>query len=121
MGLECGTKGNGCSCFNSYMLDIDSIKRDFRCRFFTAYDAEWVNFIVASRTGKKPWLEYDFIEGGVANDRVVDSIKLFIQGMIPFETTLARLSEHKPNNQICILNQDIIDNHLKFISYEYIH
>jgi len=30
------------------------------------------------------------------------------------KTALSRLSEHQPNNQICILNQEIIERYLSF-------
>ena len=35
--------------------------------------------------------------------------------LITAEEALQRLSYHKPNNQICIINQEIIDQHLHFI------
>lgn len=39
------------------------------------YDIQWLDFIVASRKGQKPWEEYDIIEGGVANDQVIDTVE----------------------------------------------
>lgn len=44
-------------------------RSDYRCLRFEAYDEAWLNFIVQSRKGMEPWKEYDFIEGGVAEDR----------------------------------------------------
>ncbi|MBQ7575660.1 MAG: DUF3990 domain-containing protein, partial [Bacteroidales bacterium] len=54
------------------------------------------------------------IEGGIANDRVVDTVNLYSLGLMDEETALSRLSEHQPNNQICILNQEIIEKYLSF-------
>lgn len=62
----------------------------------------------------KPWADYDIIEGGIANDRVVDTVNLFSLGLMDEETALSRLSEHQPNNQICILNQEVIEKYLSF-------
>ncbi len=62
----------------------------------------------------KPWSDYDIIEGGIANDRVVDTVNLFSLGLMDEETALSRLSEHQPNNQICILNQEVIEKYLSF-------
>ena len=42
------------------------------------------------------------------------TINLFINGLISEEGALKRLRCLKPNNQICILNQDIIDRFLLF-------
>ena len=62
----------------------------------------------------KPWADYDIIEGGIANDRVVDSVNLYSLGLMDEETALSRLSKHQPNNQICILNQEVIEKYLFF-------
>lgn len=99
---------------NIYLLDRDSILNNYRCKVFSEYNGEWLDFIVESRLGKKPWAEFDYIEGGVANDRVIDTIELYMIGLITREIALDRLSEHRPNNQMCLLNQEIIDKHLIF-------
>ena len=99
---------------NKYALNKDAILAEYRCKVFTDYDAEWLDFIVASRQGQKPWAQYDYIEGGVADDRVIDTINLYMVGLMPREIALARLSEHRPNNQMCLLSQQLIDKHLIF-------
>jgi hypothetical protein len=48
----------------------------------------------------------------VANDRVVDTVNLFIAGLIDLNGALRELSKHQPNNQMCILNQDVINKYL---------
>lgn len=100
---------------NAYFLDRDAILSNYRCKVFTAYDGEWLDFIVDSRSGKHPWTNYDYIEGGVANDRVIDTINLYMADLMERDKSLERLSEHRPNNQMCLLNQDIID---KFLTYD---
>ena len=99
---------------NIYRLQRDEVLRRFRCKIFTAYDAEWLDFIVANRNGDNVAQQFDFVEGGVANDRVIDTVNLYISGLMDFSTALSRLAEHRPNNQICILNQEIIDNYLTY-------
>ena len=59
-------------------------------------------------------MEYDVIEGGVANDRVIDTVEAFKAGQISEEKALRELSRHQPNNQICILRQEVVDKYLKF-------
>ena len=70
------------------------------------------NFIVANRSGKDVAGEFDFVEGGIANDRVVDTVNLYTAGLIELGSALRELSRHQPNNQMCILNQDIIGKYL---------
>lgn len=50
----------------------------------------------------------------MANDRVIDTVNLFINGLISEEGAIRRLRYLKPINQICILNQEILDRHLIF-------
>ena len=85
---------------------------------FDAYNKEWLDFIVDSRTGKQPWKDYDIIEGGVADDRVIDAVEAYINGYADVEHTLRQLVYHKPNYQICILSQEVVDKCLQFKSYE---
>ena len=82
------------------------------CKIFDAYDVQWLEFIIANRSGQDIAKQYDYVEGGVANDRVIDTINLYIAGLMELSTALRELSKHRPNNQMCILNQDIIDKYL---------
>lgn len=99
---------------NRYIMDRESIIRTYRCKIFTAYDKEWLEFIVANRQGLNEAQKYDYVEGGVANDRVVDTVNLYIAGLMEMETALRELSKHQPNNQMCILNQEIINKYFIF-------
>lgn len=99
---------------NVYCIDRETILSKFRCKIFHAYDEDWLGFIVASRKGENVAADYDYIEGGIANDRVIDTVNLYMAGLMDLDTALARLSEHQPNNQMCLLNQEIVDKHLTF-------
>lgn len=100
---------------NVYEFDRDAAKRDYRYLKFDAYDKSWLDFIVANRKGKMLWKDYDVVEGGVANDTVIDTVEDYIRGRMSAEAALVELSKHRPNNQFCILNQEIIDLHLRFV------
>ena len=101
---------------NKYDLDIESvIVGGYRYKKFDAYDSEWLDFVVSNRRGGIIWQNYDIIEGGIANDRVFNTIELYEANLISKDEALDRLKYEKPNNQICILNQEIVDNHLQFI------
>ncbi len=97
---------------NRYHLDREAILKQAKCKIFTAYDEEWLTFIIGNRSGEDLAKEYDYVEGGVANDRVIDTINLYMAGLIDATSALRELSKHRPNNQICILNQDIVNNYL---------
>lgn len=97
---------------NRYRLYKENILQEARYKIFKAYDEEWLEFIVGNRTGQELALNYDYVEGGVANDRVVDTVNLYIAGLMDLSIALRELSKHQPNNQICILKQDLINKYL---------
>lgn len=99
---------------NVYLLDRENMLKEARVKIFENYDKDWLNFIVACRKGEPVWEEYDYIEGGVANDRVIDTVNLFINGLMSEEVAIRRLRYIRPNNQICILNQGILDRYIVF-------
>lgn len=84
-------------------------------QIFTAYDKDWLDFIVGNRQGKNPAKDYDYIEGGIANDRVIDTVNLYITGFYETGSALQQLAFHKPNNKICILNQELINKYLEYV------
>ena len=99
---------------NTYTFDREEARDNYRYLRFEAYDKAWLDFIVASRKGQQQWKAYDVIEGGVANDNVIDTVEDYIHGRMSAEAALTELSKHQPNNQICILNQEVIDRYLHF-------
>ena len=99
---------------NRYRLNREAILSEARCKVFVAYDRDWLEFIVASRRGLQVTKAYDYIEGGVSNDRVVDTVNLYMAGLMDVDTALRCLSEHRPNNQMCLLDQEITRKYLIF-------
>ena len=99
---------------NIYELDKDAIMAEARCKIFTAYDKDWLDFIVGNRQGKNPAKDFDYVEGGIANDRVIDTVKLYMTGFYTVELALQQLVFHKPNNQICLLNQELLNKYLVY-------
>lgn len=69
------------------------------------------------RGGVKQHL-YDLVEGGVANDNVIDTVEDYENGIITAEQALGQLRYKAVNHQICILNQEIVDKYLAYISSE---
>ena len=97
-------------------FDYDAAIQECEYLKFEFYDEAWLDFVVASRNAQKPWAQYDIVEGGVANDRVIDTVELYTIGILDKASALGKLSEHQPNHQICILNQEILDKYLKFVN-----
>lgn len=52
--------------------------------------------------------------GGVANDKVFDTVELYFEGIISKKEAIGRLAYEKPNFQICLRTQNAIDEYLVF-------
>jgi hypothetical protein len=111
-------KRNTDAVINIYDLDKESILANANCKIFSDYDAEWLDFVVANRNGEAAYKGLDYVEGGVADDRVIDTINLYIGGLLDMSAALKRLSLYKPSNQICILSQTLLDKYLHYYGNE---
>ena len=104
---------------SAYTLDYSSVKNGgFRIKVFDSYDLEWLEYVIDCRRGGDMQKQYDIVEGGVANDNVIDIVEDYENGIITAEQALGQLRYKRVNHQICILNQDIIDKYLTFKNSE---
>ena len=103
---------------NSYIYSDELINElKLKVKDFPCYDNEWLHFVADNRKGIAV-NDYDIVSGGVANDKVFNTLELFFDGLIPESEALDRLKYEKPNNQICIRRQDLILRLLRFDSSE---
>lgn len=101
-----------------YEFDEAALPTDAHRLLLEHYDQEWLDFIVSSRRGEEPWKGYDIIEGGVANDQVIDTVEDYYAGRITAEQAIGQLRFAKPTHQMCISRQTIVDRCLRFIAIE---
>ena len=73
-------------------------------------------YVIDCRRGGVLQNQYDMVEAGVANDNVIDTVEDYENGVITAEQALGQLRYKAVNDQICILNQDIVDRYLTFVS-----
>ena len=104
---------NGLDAIVSEYELIDHVFELPRVLRFEDYNEPWLDFVMACRSGN-PSGDYDLIMGGVANDKVFDTVELFFSGLIDKQTALGRLIYEKPNYQVCIRSQALIDQYLVF-------
>lgn len=112
-----GRKGrNATAVVSVYCFDREKAVSDgVRIKVFPKYDLDWLNYVISCRQGKDMSRDYDAIEGGVANDNVIDTVEDYEKGVITAEQALGQLRYKKVNHQLCILNQSVIDNYLNFV------
>ena len=81
-----------------YTFDEEACK-DLNVLKFDAYSEELLDFILNCRSGKDS-TDYDLVVGGVANDKVFNTVELFFDGLIDKTEAINRLCYEKPNLQI---------------------
>lgn len=106
---------------STYLFDYDAVKSiDYRIKIFDSYNLEWLEYVVDCRKGGALQKQYDLVEGGIANDNVIDTVEDYENSIITAKQALGQLRYREVNHQICILNQDIVDKYISFISSEII-
>lgn len=100
---------------NKYELSDDL--GNYRTLRFDSYNEAWLDFVALCRVGKDV-SDYDMVTGGIANDKVFRTIDLFFSGEITKDEALRNLLFERPNVQICLRSQDLLDAELTYISSE---
>lgn len=97
---------------NQYDFNEEALKK---CRVlrFDSYSEDWLDFIVNCRRGRDK-TDYDIVMGGVANDKVFNTVELYNDELIDKAEAIKRLRYEKPNAQIAFRTQKTIEGYLKF-------
>ena len=56
--------------------------------------------------------------GGVANDKIFNTVELYLDGLIDKVEAINRLRYEKPNLQICFRTEDVLRKYLHFMGSE---
>lgn len=97
---------------SQYMFD-ESREVELKTLKFDSYSESWLDFILNCRSGIDG-TDYDLVAGGVANDKVFNTVELFFDGLIDRTEAINRLCYEKPNLQICFRTEKA----LKYLRFE---
>jgi len=98
----------------------EKLPDNIRILEFDSHSLEWLNFITNCRLDAHSDGTWDLVIGGVANDKVFDTLQLYFDELITADAAIGRLRYNKPNVQYCFKKQTLIDKYLRFISAEVI-
>ena len=105
-------KRKGSAYLNVYELDDSAFDR-FSVLRFDSYSDAWLDFVSRCRRGQDD-SSYDLVAGGMANDKMFDTVELYLEGLIGRQEAIGRLKLEEPNLQLCIRSQQVIDECLRF-------
>lgn len=97
---------------NAYEFNFDSL--EWKILKFDCYNKDWLNFVAKCRAGNDT-TDFDLVIGGIANDKVIQTLDRFFEGELSENETLGLLKYERPNIQYCIRSQKMLDNCLKHI------
>lgn len=93
--------------------------KKYKVLSFEKENEQWLDFVCACRRGEELNKDYDIIVGNVANDDVFKTVDMYFRGLWDKKRVLEELRYYKMNDQICIVNQDVLEKVLVFQhSYE---
>ena len=97
---------------SKYCLDENAL-RNLDVLRFDFYSEKWLDFVLNCRS-RKDKTDYDVVIGGVANDKVFNTVELYFDGLIDKTEALKRLRYEKPNQQVCLRS----DKALEYLVFE---
>lgn len=98
---------------NFYEFDYNT--EEWKILEFDHYDKEWLEFVSQCRAGKDE-SDYDLVIGGIADDKVIQTLDRYFIGELSADDTLGLLKYEKTNNQYCIRSQKMLNECLKHIN-----
>jgi hypothetical protein len=96
------------------VYDLEEKWNNYRILSFEQENEKWLDFVCACRKGELLNESYDIIIGNVADDDVFKTVDMYFRGLWDKEKVLEELRYYKMNNQICIVNQETLDQLLVF-------
>ena len=107
----------GMAAISKYEFD-ESAAADLKVLRFESYSEAWLDFIVRCRA-LEDVSDWDIVSGGVANDKVFDTLEAFFDGFATKAQTIDRLRMGTPNMQLCFRTSAALQT-LRFIGSEQI-
>ena len=105
----------GTAVVSRYEFD-ESAVANLKVLRFESYSEAWLDFIVRCRALEDD-SDWDIVSGGVANDKVFDTLEAFFDGFATKAQTIDRLRMETPNMQLCFRTTAALQT-LRFIGSE---
>ncbi|MBQ8821980.1 MAG: DUF3990 domain-containing protein [Lachnospiraceae bacterium] len=94
--------------------EMDDNWENYRVLSFEEENEKWLDFVCACRRGEPLNKDYDIVVGNVADDDVFKVVDMYFRGLWDKKKVLEELRYYKMNDQICIVNQDTLNQLLTF-------
>jgi hypothetical protein len=82
-----------------YEFELNNIET-LNMKVFRGLDLEWLEFVKENRLKGGTRHNFDAVTGAVANDKTMQTITMYVDGIYTAEETLNRLRHMSPNDQV---------------------
>jgi hypothetical protein len=89
---------------NMYEFDLNRAQGNLNLKLFNDYSIEWLELVVNCRRNLCSH-GYDIVYGKIANDDVGETIQAVLDGLMPYDFALQKLSFMPSNNQYCFCTE----------------
>ncbi|MDR1061025.1 MAG: DUF3990 domain-containing protein [Clostridiales bacterium] len=93
--------GEGAPTVSVYEFDAEVAERKLDALHFNGADYDWLAYVRDNRLKQYAGREYDIVIGAVANDDVLPTILLYINGQLDADLTIGALKTRKLVDQYC--------------------
>lgn len=88
--------------------------KDLKIKRFTKLDKDWLEFIKENRSKGGIQHSYDVVIGPVADDKTMETIQLYLSGILTSKEAVERLRYSEVNNQVSFHTKKALE-HLEFV------
>ena len=90
---------------NVYSLDRNKVLTNFKSKYFSKMNEEWLDFIIANRNHEEHL--YDYVEGPMADDKIYNFVNDLLLGNITRKDFWEKAMFKYPTHQVMIRNDAI--------------
>ncbi|MDR2577777.1 MAG: DUF3990 domain-containing protein [Chitinispirillales bacterium] len=90
---------------NIYEFDSGKAAEKLNYKEFMDYSVEWLEFIVNNRSNPRFKHDFDIVFGKIANDDVGETVQAVVDGLMPLDFALEKLTFMRANNQYAFCSE----------------
>jgi hypothetical protein len=90
---------------NIYEFEADRAQQNLNYKSFNDYDIEWLELVIKCRKDFDFIHGFDIVYGKIANDDVGETVQAVLDGLMPLDFALQKLSFMEANNQYCFCTE----------------
>ena len=102
---------------NVYEFDQVAAQNTLSIKLFKDYSKEWLEFILKCRSNPQYIHGFDVVYGRIANDDVGETVQAVLDGLMPLDYALQKLSFMESNNQYSFCTNKSLA-YLQFVEYK---